>query len=100
MLGDGPGKPFKEYYGKRHETSFASVSGAAFGMENGIEEVARVHASGAVDLQSGTSGKPQWSGASTSDDGSHRDVGGLHRRSRSDRANYIGGGVTVPEIGV
>jgi hypothetical protein len=34
-------------------------------MENETEEVARVGASGAVDLQSGTSGKPQGSGACT-----------------------------------
>jgi hypothetical protein len=53
----------KWYCGKRHETSFASVSGAAFGLENGTEEVVRVGASGAVNLQSGTSGQPQWSGA-------------------------------------
>ncbi len=59
----------KWYNGKRHETSFASVSGAVFGMENGTEELARVGSSGAVDLQSGASGKPQWSGACTSDDG-------------------------------
>ncbi len=76
MLGNEPGKPFLEYcyrrlaasaggeasfhdsalsmdkwyYGKRHKTSFASVSGAAVGMENGTEEVARVGAYGAVNL--------------------------------------------------
>jgi hypothetical protein len=70
--------PWANGRGKRHETSFASVSGAAFGMENGTKVLARVGASGAAHLQSDTSGEPQcerqWTGACASDDESSREI--------------------------